>query len=153
MNETFRLLLGSWAIERSIENHLTGESGSFHGVGTFTDSCRCSSIDSQHARYSEVGDHHFGGRAVSAQRQLEYICLPNNTVRACFVDGRTFYEFDLTGDARSYVHHCGADRYQITYLTVSDEIIRERWRVKGPNKSYDALTTMTRINTYSSASI
>ena len=42
------------------------------------------------------------------------------------------------------VHQCRADRYEITYLVLSEDVMEERWRVRGPDKDYQATATLIR---------
>jgi hypothetical protein len=62
-----------------------------------------------------------------------------------FLDGRPFVELDLVGGKWRSVHVCGDDRYEIATAVCSNDMVRERWQVTGPEKDYDAVTTLSRL--------
>ena len=95
-------------------------------------------------KYLETGELHFGTHTGPATRALRYQGLPDGTVDVQFADGHHFYRLDLRGGRCTAVHQCGADRYDITYLVLGDDQMEERWRVRGPDKDYQATATLTR---------
>ncbi len=59
-------------------------------------------------------------------------------------DGRLFYRLDLRSGRCEAVHPCLPDRYEITYLVLSEDVMEERWQVRGPAKDYQATATLIR---------
>ncbi len=87
----------------------------------------------------------FGARTTRASRSLLFERLGNASVMMLFVDGRPFVDLNLqTGEWRS-VHPCVDDVYEMTTTVRSQNVVREQWRVTGPSKDYEALTTLTRL--------
>jgi hypothetical protein len=66
-------------------------------------------------RYLETGELRFGTHVGPATRALRYQGLPDGTVDVRF-----------------------------TYLVLGDDQMEERWRVRGPDKDYQATATLTR---------
>jgi hypothetical protein len=62
-----------------------------------------------------------------------------------FDDGLPFVDLDLGAGMWRSIHLCRDDRYQITTRVQSSLVIEEEWRVRGPEKNYDAVTTLTRF--------
>jgi hypothetical protein len=58
--------------------------------------------------------------------------------------GEPFVELDLTSGAWHASHPCGEDRYEISTVVESPDLVREYWRVTGPAKDYSAVTTLRR---------
>lgn len=136
--DTFRFVLGTWSVERSLEDRRTGTCGSFVGSATVVE------VTDGRARYAEEGELCLGAHRGLARRRLLYARRDAASVMAYFADGRPFVDLDLrTGVWRS-VHDCGADRYEITTVVREAGVMQERWRVRGPDKDYDAATTLTR---------
>ncbi len=94
--------------------------------------------------YLETGELRFGPHAGPATRSLRYQGLPDGTVDVRFADGHLFYRLDLRSGHCTAVHQCRADRYEITYLVLGEDLMEERWRVRGPDKDYDATATLIR---------
>ena len=61
-----------------------------------------------------------------------------------FTDGHLFYRLDLRSGRCAAVHQCRADLYEITYLVHGEDVMEERWRVRGPHKDYEATATLIR---------
>lgn len=141
-HETLEYLLGSWRVHRTIFDHLGDDEGTFEGVATFTR--REAPEPSLH--FEETGDVCFGSYKGSARRQLDYVCASERFLTVNFVDGRHFFDLDLTHGSSTSVHLCNVDRYEITTVAQSTERLEERWHVVGPQKDYDAVTTLERIS-------
>jgi hypothetical protein len=94
--------------------------------------------------YLETGELRFGTHTGPATRTLRYQGRPDGTVDVRFVDGHLFYRLDLRSGRCVAVHQCRADRYEITYLVLSENAMEERWRVQGPGKDYQATATLIR---------
>ena len=56
-----------------------------------------------------------------------------------------YVDLDLTGGAWDAVHPCGADRYEVSTVVRSRDVVQEYWRVQGPDKDYTAVTTLRRV--------
>ena len=94
--------------------------------------------------YLETGELRFGTHSGPATRTLRYQGRPDGTVDVRFADGHLFYRLDLRSGRCEAVHQCRADRYEITYLALSEDAAEERWQVHGPAKDYHATATLIR---------
>ncbi|MGH3067518.1 MAG: DUF6314 family protein [Streptosporangiaceae bacterium] len=94
--------------------------------------------------YLETGELRFGTHTGPATRTLRYQGRPDGTVDVRFADGHLFYRLDLRSGRCASVHQCRADRYEITYLVLSEDVMEERWQVRGPGKDYQATATLIR---------
>ena len=94
--------------------------------------------------YLETGELRFGTHTGPATRTLRYQGRPDGTVNVRFADGHLFYRLDLRSGRCEAVHQCRADRYEITYLALSEDVMEERWQVQGPGKDYQATATLIR---------
>ena len=143
---TLDFLLGTWEVDRSIEDHRSGTRGSFHGTAVLAVDPDDGRPADCRARYDETGELTFGAHAGPASRHLRYAAGPGSAVvRVSFADGRPFVDLDLSGGSWRAVHQCGADRYELTTIVRSRHVVEEHWHVRGPGKSYDAVTTLTRM--------
>jgi Family of unknown function (DUF6314) len=138
-------LIGTWHLDRSIEDHRAGTRGSFVGeaslIETKTDS---GSGALERARYDEVGELRFGAYRGPASRALDYLRLDAASVLLCFVDGRPYIDLDLRTGTCERIHNCGEDRYEVKVVVRSHDVLEEHWAVEGPEKDYYAVTTLTR---------
>src|ERR1700722_5198658 len=94
--------------------------------------------------YLETGELRFGTHTGPATRALRYQGRPDGTVDVRFADGHLFYRLYLREGCCTAVHQCRADRYEITYLALSENMMEERWQVRGPGKDYQATATLIR---------
>lgn len=144
--DTLGFLLGTWQVDRSIEDHQSGTQGSFEGTATFTEAAFGSDTHTEgRARYEESGELHFGDHVGQTHRGLDYVRSDTATVALLFTDGRPFVDLDLSAGAWQSTHLCGDDRYEITTHVRSADLIEERWWVAGPTKDYEAVTILTRL--------
>lgn len=97
------------------------------------------------ARYDEQGELHFGAHVGPASRRLGYTRLSTGAAMLHFVDGRPFVDLDLRSGAWRSAHSCGDDLYEIATIVRSSAVVQENWRVTGPGKGYDAVTTLVRV--------
>ncbi len=145
--DTLAFLLGTWALNRTIEDHRTTTSGLFEGQASVADLAAAGACSAcQRARYEESGELRFGTRVTRASRSLLYARLDDASVMLHFADGRPFVPLDLRSGEWHSVHHCGDDLYELDTTVHSPSVIQERWRVTGPSKDYVALTTLTRAS-------
>ncbi len=145
LSDTLAFLLGTWQLERAIVDHRAGSSGAFVGEANLVDGRGAgSSGPPERARYEEAGQLRIGAYRGPARRSLVYVRLDNGSVLLCFSDGRPFIDLDLSTGACRRLHGCGEDRYEIEVSVRSGDVIEERWRVRGPQKDYEAVTTLSR---------
>lgn len=144
--DTLGFLVGTWQVRRSIEDHQSGIRGSFEGKATLTQPpFTCDLALGKRAHYDETGELHFGSHVGQARRSLEYLRLDDATAMLYFTNGRPFIDLDLSGGTWQSIHLCGDDRYEIAICARSSDVVEERWRVQGPTKDYDAVTTLIRV--------
>jgi hypothetical protein len=143
---TFNFLLGVWEVNRTIEDHSLGVPGSFQGTATFQKVPPVDKLVSHRALFVETGMLNFGHYQNSASRHLELRESHGSTVALFFSDGRHFVDIDLTAGRWESSHLCGDDRYTISTVAISRNSFQECWKVRGPRKSYDAVTTLTRLD-------
>ena len=144
--DTLGFLRGTWAVVRSIEDHWIGIRGSFNGTATL----RAEPIGRNVAleprtRYAEVGELRFGTHTGQARRTLEYRQRDAATVMIYFANGRPFVDLDLSTGVWESDHLCGDDRHEIATVVRSENIVQERWRVRGPMTDYEAIAIHTRL--------
>ncbi len=145
LSDTLTFLLGAWRLDRTIVDHRAGSSGSFVGEASLVDGRGAGgSGPPERAHYEEAGELRIGAYRGPARRSLAYVRLDNGSVLLCFGDGRPFIDLDLSTGACQRVHDCGEDRYEIEVSVRSGDVIEERWRVQGPRKDYEAVTTLSR---------
>lgn len=144
--DTFSFLLGTWCLERSIEDHLSGTRGAFRGRAALVEVAPDQEflVDGR-ASYDERGELRWGSHVGPASRRLGYTRQTNAAVLLSFADGRPFVNLDLGSGVWQSTHDCGADRYEIATVIRSYRVLQETWRVRGPGKAYDAITTLTRL--------
>jgi hypothetical protein len=98
------------------------------------------------ARYTERGEVRCGRHVGPASRRLDLVLVLNAAVMVYFTDGRPFLDLDLRTGYWLGSHLCGDDHYQIETFVASHDVVQEHWRVRGPTKDYDAVTTMRRTS-------
>src|ERR1035438_7423828 len=150
VSDTLAFAAGYWRIERVLADHRSGTEGRFTGQavlgGPGGPGAGADGTNGGGAalRYLETGELRFGPHAGPATRALRYQGLPDGRVDVRFADGHPFYRLDLRSGYCEAVHQCGADRYEITYLVLDEDVMEERWRVLGPDKDYEATATLVR---------
>ncbi len=149
IGDTLSFLIGTWTVTRSIQHRRSGLSGSFTGTATLAWVAGEGMPDAlARARYREDGELRYGSYAGPASRGLEYARLGDAAVMLYFPDGRPFTDLDLRSGSWRGSHLCGADRYEICTVARSRDVVQERWRVRGPTKDYDAVTTLQRATSH-----
>ena len=155
VSDTLAFAAGHWRIERVLADHRSGTQGQFTGSATLSEPAPREPGDPGPALsrpalsrpalcYLETGELRFGTHSGPATRTLRYQGRPDGTVDVRFADGHLFYRLDLRSGRCEAVHQCRADRYEITYLVLSEDVMEERWRVRGPGKDYQATATLSR---------
>jgi Family of unknown function (DUF6314) len=136
---TLDFLLGTWSVERWIDDELSGDVGTFQGTATFV-------AEDERARFEEIGVVHFGEYSGRASRLLFFSEGPDALIKVSFADGHHFIDLDLGAGSSRDRHQCVSDGYDITTTVVDDDRIEEEWRVRGPAKNYVAMTVLTRVH-------
>lgn len=138
---TYGFLLGVWRIERTLTDRRRCETGVFSGTATIEPH---PTSGPQTARYQEVGQLCIGTYRGTAQRSLRYVRQEHGAVAVDFEDGRRFVACDLRSGRWRATHLCGDDRYDISWRLHARDVVAERWRVRGPNKDYEAVSVLRR---------
>ncbi len=147
--DAFNYLLGSWSVERRIDDRLSRRIGRFAGSGSFTWSAAADDElravvgvtvppAPSTACYREAGTLRWHGRDVPCGRVL--VATPTDAGGAAlrFQDGRHFIDVDLRFGVCEERHCCGDDLYLITFRVHSEGCYEETWQVRGPRKDYTA---------------
>ena len=144
--DTLAFLRGRWRLERRLDDHRSGVCGTFTGDAEFA-----ATDDPAMLRYEERGELRFAGHTGPATRSLVCLGYPDGVVDVRFADGREFYRLDLGTGSCQAEHLCGRDRYTVTFLVLSEFLVEEYWHVLGPQKAYDTVTTLRRLDVSSLA--
>jgi hypothetical protein len=143
--DTLGFLLGSWDVSRSFTDHRCGTRGSFEGQAVLAMTRPGDAAAGlARARYDETGQLRLGSHLGPASRGLEYARRADGTLMLYRPGGQPFVELDLTSGTCHASHQCGDDRYEISTIVESPDIVQEYWRVRGPAKDYSAVTTLRR---------
>jgi hypothetical protein len=137
VEDTLAYLTGSWTFSRVIVDDLTGVSGYCSGA------VEVRTLGGR-GRYEERGRLRLRGYDGTARRVLDLIRTDGGAVTVFFTDGRPFFDLDLVNGSCHALHHCSRDRYELEFGAGSPDLLFERWRVRGPEKDYDARTTWRR---------
>jgi hypothetical protein len=144
--DTLAFLRGRWRLERRLSDHRSGVCGTFTGGAEFA-----AMADPAVLRYVERGELRFGGHVGPATRTLVCVGRPGGAVDVRFAGGGEFYRLDL-GPGRCQAEHlCGRDRYTVTYRVLAQDLMEEHWQVAGPQKAYDTVTALRRLDVSSLA--
>jgi hypothetical protein len=138
---TLEFLIGTWSVERRIDDVLSGDVGTFQGTATFVRDGGDSRV-----RFDEGGIVRFGDYSGRASRRLFLTEGPDSLIDVSFADGHHFIELDLRAGYSQDHHQCVSDGYDVITTVLDDDRLEERWRVRGPAKDYEALTLMTRVS-------
>jgi hypothetical protein len=147
VSDTLAFAAGHWRIERVLADHRSGTQGRFTGEAVLSEPVPAEPVPAEPGAtlcYLETGELRFGAHTGPATRTLHYQDRTDGTVDVRFADGHLFYRLDLRSGRCEAVHQCRADRYEITYLVLSEDVMEERWRVHGPDKDYRATATLIR---------
>ena len=140
--DTYRFLLGEWRIERTLTDHRLHGTGLFSGTATVAP---CGHGPGQAAEYREVGELRFGAHRGTACRSLRYLREQDGAVTVTFEDGRRFAACDLRSGRCDATHLCGGDRYEVSWRVVTQDVLVEQWRARGPCKDYEARCVLSRL--------
>lgn len=143
VDDTLAFLIGTWSLERTLDDRRTGRLGSFTGTAVVAPVDRDGGSALEQARYEETGTLRLGTYEGPARREL-VLARAGGGVQVLFSDGRPFFHLELRAGRCRAEHPCRADLYEIGFELGGPDLIRERWRVRGPSKAYEALTTWRR---------
>lgn len=131
-------LLGSWKVDRIIIDRARALTGGLQGQAIFTPSAGG-------LLYQEHGTLTLGEHRGRAEHSYLYD-FPEGDGQASvrFRDGRAFYDLDLARGQQRVCHACHPDLYEGLFIALSSAAWRSEWKVIGPRKDYDLLTTYTR---------
>ena len=95
--------------------------------------------------YNERGTLTLGQHRGPAE-QTYLFEFPEGDARATvrFRDGRPFHSLDLRDGQDHARHDCGPDLYEGLFIALGPGAWRSEWKVIGPRKDYDRVTTYTR---------
>ncbi len=130
--------VGTWSIERAIEDRKSAQTGRFVGTAVFE------AAGETALSYQEVGKLQLdGGTAFTANRSYLWT-FDGELVSVTFEDGRAFHDFTANGKAEGTDHLCGQDMYRVVYEFGDWPKWRTRWDVSGPRKDYTSTSTYLR---------
>lgn len=143
--DTLGFLLGSWDLSRSFADRRDGTRGWFRGQAVLAmTGPGAAAGQPERAVYDETGELCLGSHRAPARRRLEYARRGDGTLLLYRPGGVPFIELDLSRGAWRASHLCGPDRYEITVVVRSPDIVQEYWLVVGATKDYTAVTTLSR---------
>lgn len=157
-------LLGTWALDRVVDDRLTGERRTVAGTATLRE------VAPGRVRWTEQGTMTWPGHAVPVARTLEVVRLPrrDGQIRPSghpaganlpvstqddaadawvvhFEDGRVFHPWVVGEDVE---HPCAPDHYTGRIDVLGEGVTVDRWRVtweaRGPQKDYRMVTVHSR---------
>jgi Family of unknown function (DUF6314) len=155
VSDTLGFMRGRWHLERTLVDHRSRTTGLFTGsavVESVTSdqhpgppgAPRYPEHNDRQHDYREQGELRFGAHTGPATRRLVLLPGPDGTADVRFADGRPFYLLDLRSGQWRAEHLCGEDRYEVTHLVLTADVMEERWRVLGPDKDYESITQLAR---------
>ena len=117
-----------WAVERRIDDRLSGQPGRFEGQAVFRTA-------GEGLVYHEEGWLTLGtATALFASRDYLWRA-EGERIAVDYADGRHFHDFDPAEGAA--VHACDPDSYRVTYdFSGWPDTWQSEWAVSGPRKDY-----------------
>ena len=135
---TAQEFIGSWALQRTIQDKLNGQHGTLSGRADFA-----GQGESQ-LTYDETGTLTLeDGTTLEATRRYHWE-FADEAVIVTFDDGRPFHQFVPSDHAAGTDHPCGADFYTVRYDFTAWPQWTAVWTVKGPRKDYVSTSTYRR---------
>lgn len=145
----FALLTGTWTVSREVTGY-----GEFEGRASF------SPDGARQLAYREAGRFRLvTGTELQAYREYVYLLSghPAPTIVVLRTEGPSgpasvLHELDFVEDAAgvltaAHCHRCGRDTYAATFAVTAPDRFELRYRVRGPNKSYDIHSVYVRAQT------
>jgi hypothetical protein len=140
--DTLCFLLGTWDLSRSYTDHRSGTTAAFQGQAVLE---MDAAAGPERAQYEKTGQMCLGSHQGAARRSLEYVRRPGGAVMLYRPGQQPYVDLDLSSGAWDTVHPCGKDRYEVSTVVRSRDVVQEYWRVQGPDKDYTAVTTLRRV--------
>jgi hypothetical protein len=131
-------LMGEWAIERSIVDRRTGQSGTFEGQGHFV-------AEDEVLVYREEGCLALGAFETIASQVYRYRFPTLQRAAVAFGDGRAFIELDLSGGSWAAEHRCAPDLYHGRFAALDADRWRAQWEITAPRKNQRLESLYTRV--------
>lgn len=128
-------MLGSWALDRTIDDRHGAESSSVRG------STVLSQEEDGRVRWDEAGTLTRGDLEVPVTRTL-FVEPRDGDWFVTFEDGRDFHPWT---PGTEVVHPCAADTYVGRMLLIDADTWTIEWNVSGPAKDYTMTSTLTRL--------
>lgn len=129
--------LGTWYLQRSIDDLFSGQDAKFQGAAVFGQA-------DGGLTYGEQGKMRIGaGPEMQAERRYLWQ-WQDSVVQVLFADGAAFHSFVPAGEAIGTTHLCGDDLYDVTYDFSRWPRWQAVWRVSGPKKNYVSTSVYTR---------
>lgn len=137
VNETLAPFIGTWRLEREIENYREDSHARFEGAAMLTP-------EAGGLVYVEEGQWVSDGLlGLSGERRYRWESREDGQISVLFEDGRFFHAFAL-GAAAEAAHFCDPDQYDVAYSFDLPQCWTANWRVRGPRKDYVSQTTYRR---------
>ncbi|WP_210491562.1 DUF6314 family protein [Patulibacter sp. SYSU D01012] len=130
-------LAGTWAIDRDIHDHRSGQDGTLEGVATLTPDGDGGLV------WAERGTMRLGG-FVGAGTRTTLVRPEADGWVVRFDDGRYFHPLDLATGACRVDHPCGEDHYAGEIRAEGEGRLVVAWRVVGPAKDHTIVSRYTR---------
>jgi hypothetical protein len=132
-----RDFIGTWTLDRRIEDRLTGQDGHFRGTARFDDT-------GARLQYLERGLLTLGAAPpMQAERRYVWTEGQDGEIEVWFDDGRPFHSIDMSVVAPAASHDCAPDRYDVAYDFSDWPRWRATWTVFGPRKDYSMVSSYT----------
>ena len=134
-------LLGTWALDRVVDDHLAGERRTVVGSTSLVE------VEPGRVRWSEVGTMTWPGHAVPVSRTLEVVRdAAADAWVVHFEDGRVFHRWAV---GETVEHPCRPDHYTGRIETQAEpggpvERWQVTWEARGPEKDYRMVTVHRR---------
>ena len=121
--------IGTWRLERQIDDRLTGAPLYFSGVAVL-------SPGGDGLLYHEQGAlRPTGGQVMQSSRSYRWRAV-DGRIAVDFDDRRPFHEFDPVARIAEAQHWCDPDDYTVRYDLADWPLWQTHWRVRGPRKDY-----------------
>jgi hypothetical protein len=128
-------LLGTWVLDRSVDDRRTGERHTVSGSTTLE------ALGPDRVAWAEAGTMTTAdGRSFPVQRRLDVV-RRSDAWWVLFADGREFHPWS-PGDV--VVHDCAPDVYR-GEVRVDDDGWDVVWEATGPAKDYRMVSRLTRV--------
>ena len=132
-----RDLEGTWALSRWVQDRIQGQKWTMEGQATFLPR-------EQFLDYREEG-RLLGPHEGPFDRVYRWQVTSPTQAQVFFEDGRPFVSLTFQKGRATATHPCGADTYEGSFDFSSPTILKQTWRVHGPQKDL-CIETALRIH-------